>query len=690
MTLTNASAVPSALELARRYAARGWRPFPIPHGVKKPNEEWGVKVASPPTDAMLRLWFPEGRPLNVGIGVKFSGLFVLDEDTAGELERLCHDLGEELPQTYTVHTSAGRQLYYATDYDEDNAHVLRNRVDVGGYDIDTRGTGGQYGGFVVAAGSLHPSGVEYLAQDDAAAVAPLPAWVVDWLESVDANKAAPSPAAGAVPPLGNTPRPGAPGLGNMPGPQRVQNAPRVFTPAQAQAYVNDQCVAPLRAARPGTRNHTLNTSAMVLGHFLPAFWAEADGAEALLRVAGEIGLVAEDGEAQCRASIASGLRAGMAEPYTRVDPAPDAPPVDAEHDSWVPRSADRLRAVLEGRVERPSPSVGASRSDGARFLYPGLEHALIGEMEAGKSWWALAACAAELEAGNRVAYVHFEESDETGTVLRLAQEFRVPVERILADFLFIGPERPVDPGRVDLIVGDRPPTLVVLDGQNEAMALHSQGIYDADGAAEFRRQLVKPWTRHGAAVLSLDHVTKDPERNRQGYAFGSVHKGNGLNGALLVLENAEPFGEGRKGTSNVYVTKDRPGKLRALGKAAEKRSAARTTFIGRMTIDATTPGSWSWSFVPPAPEDGDDEAFAREKARGQEAKAEAAVLTALRAANARRTTPTKTDLAKGSGINYAEARDAISRLLVDGRIRNQSYGQGSALEVVDPDQDAGT
>jgi hypothetical protein len=126
--------------------------------------------------------------------------------------------------------------------------------------------------------------------------------------------------------------------------------------------------------------------------------------------------------------------------------------------------------------------------------------------------------------------------------------------------------------------------LVVLDGVNEAMSLHGMGIREEDGAADFRRRLVKPFTRVGAATLSADHVVKDPERRGRG-PLGSVHKGNGLSGSLILLENAEPFGRGVKGRSHVYVTKDRPGHLRRHGRPDKK--VPGKTFMGELTVDDT-------------------------------------------------------------------------------------------------------
>jgi hypothetical protein len=249
-----------------------------------------------------------------------------------------------------------------------------------------------------------------------------------------------------------------------------------------------------------------------------------------------------------------------------------------ERNSWARID---LGPYVRGQVHRPQPTVGLARTDGLRLLYPGKEHTVIGEMEAGKSWFALGCAAAELNAGNQVVYLHFEEADPGDTVDRLL-ELGVRDQDILLLFHFVGPERRSHLGDLAGLLNPVP-TLVVLDGVNEAMALHGWGIRDEDGAAAYRRCLVKPCTRSGAAVLSLDHVVKDADRRTRS-PLGSIHKGNGLTGSLIELVNAEPFGRGQRGRSHVFVNKDRPGHLRRNGRPGK---VPGVTFMGELVIDDT-------------------------------------------------------------------------------------------------------
>jgi hypothetical protein len=338
--------------------------------------------------------------------------------------------------------------------------------------------------------------------------------------------------------------------------------------------------------------------------------------------------------------------------------------------SWTPMD---LTAYVDGTVTRPETAVGARRRDGVRFFYPGLEHAVIGETEGGKTWFLLASAAEELITSNRVVYVHFEENDPGSTVNRLMSQFSVPRHRILEDFLFFGPEHPVPVGRIAEICDERVPTLVVLDGQNEAMALHSQKINDPDGAADFRRKLVKPWTRRGAAVAAADHVVKDPGQNGLGYALGSVHKLNGLSGAAFLVENREAFGEGLKGNSGIYVVKDRPGQLRKVGKPT---AVPRKFHVAEMVIDDTG-DVWNFCLHTPSHDDGPDSEFEemREDRRRQELDDE--VFTAAVELIDKGLDVSASMVAANVKRKRQAVFDALHRLVGDERLVNVAYGQAA-------------
>ncbi len=255
---------------------------------------------------------------------------------------------------------------------------------------------------------------------------------------------------------------------------------------------------------------------------------------------------------------------------------------DGDHDdtdaptTWEPVD---LGPWLRGEIEQPQPSIGVHRSDGLQLIYPGREHAFVGETESGKTWLAVGCVAAELTKGNHVVYIHYEEGDPASTIERL-RLLGVDPALIASRLRFIAPARAAHTEWVEALL-DPPPTLVVHDGVNEAMSLHGTDIMAADGAATFRRRLVVPFLRASAASIACDHLPKNPDgRGRD--AYGSVHKGNALDGARIVLENVEPFGRRLRGVSHVFVTKDRPGQLRAHGRPTKMPGK---TIIGTFVVD---------------------------------------------------------------------------------------------------------
>jgi len=289
------------------------------------------------------------------------------------------------------------------------------------------------------------------------------------------------------------------------------------------------------------------------------------------------------------------------DPYAGVPP-PQEPPdrgdEPAAPTTWEPVN---LGPILAGTMQLPQTCIGLHRNDGTQLIYPGREHAVIGDTESGKTWLACACVATEQLAGHHVVYIHYEESGEAGaigTVERL-RLLGVDDDTLRTHFKFVGPTRAALREWLDALL-EPPPTLVVHDGVNEAMSLHGHEIRYAEGASEFRRRLVVPCLQAGAATLACDHLPMSHDGARRD-AYGSVHKGAALNGARILLENFEPFGRGQRGASRVYVTKDRPGYLRGQGK---RTKVPGKTFMGVLAVDdATTFEPFSLAFYAPRDED---------------------------------------------------------------------------------------
>ena len=102
----------------------------------------------------------------------------------------------------------------------------------------------------------------------------------------------------------------------------------------------------------------------------------------------------------------------------------------------------------------------------------------------------------------------------------------------------------------------RAPTLVVQDGVNEAMSLR-RGHHGRRWRCDVPAQARDAFLRAGAASIACDRLLKGRDARCRD-AHGSVHKGNALNGARILLENVEPFGHGLRGVSYVFSHKGSP------------------------------------------------------------------------------------------------------------------------------------
>ena len=355
------------------------------------------------------------------------------------------------------------------------------------------------------------------------------------------------------------------------------------------------------------------------------------------------------------------------------EPLPDEPPpADKPSDdgdtanTWEPVD---LGPWLRGEIHQPQPSIGLHRSDGLQFIYPGREHAVLGETESGKTWFALACVAAELSLGHNVVYIHYEEGDPASTIERL-RLLNVTPALITARLRFVAPAQAARIEWVEALL-DPAPALVVHDGVNEAMSLQGADIMAADGASTFRRRLVTPFLRAGAASIACDHFPKDRDgRGRD--AYGSVHKGNALDGARIVLENTAPFGRRMRGVSYVFVTKDRPGQLRANGRPTKLPGK---TFIGTFVVDDSQTFGPDFSTRFFAPKDDDHPA-------DSDPAAEADTVHGVIAALPERTVTSLRMLfaeMRQAGHKFTETkvRDVADDLLVTGRLIETSGKRGS-------------
>ncbi|MGW4442302.1 bifunctional DNA primase/polymerase [Streptomyces sp. NPDC004682] len=282
------------MRAALNAAARGWHVFPLRPGGKPPalhgetscprtgdcaagHVKWEQRATTDP-DRIRAAW--SRAPFNVGIACGPSGLLVVDLDVpkdkgngkgssdapggAATFGALCERAGQAVPATYRVRTaSGGEHLYFRAP----DGVRLANTAGTVAASVDTRA----WGGYVVAAGSLTPTGpYEALCGPETAALPP-------WLQSILTSALRPS------------------------------RAPAIPISGQSSRYADVALTLEarnVRAAQQGTRESVLFRAARALGRFVA--WGDLPRhmVEQALQEAGEAaGLSA----AECRSTLRSAL-----------------------------------------------------------------------------------------------------------------------------------------------------------------------------------------------------------------------------------------------------------------------------------------------------------------------------------------------------------------------------------------------
>jgi hypothetical protein len=290
--VTRADSAP--LRSALCAARRGWHVFPCAAGGKRPALRGNWQDLATTSCEQIRDWWARA-PYNIGIACGPSGLVVIDldlphepaedDDLAGgtlfplsgadRLSRLARQQGERYPAgTYVVDTpSGGCHLYFTAD----GAFRARNSAGAVAPHIDVRADGG----YVVGSGSS-VGGRGYTARGGGRlAAAPLPTWLGRLVTESPAEPAAPAP---------------------LPVTDRAQA--RAYAMAALRAETER-----MAAARPGTRNDTLNRAAFSLGQLVAAgLLPPLPVITGLISAARHAGLPEEEAVRTVRSGMAGGAR----------------------------------------------------------------------------------------------------------------------------------------------------------------------------------------------------------------------------------------------------------------------------------------------------------------------------------------------------------------------------------------------
>jgi hypothetical protein len=297
----------SPLAAALSYADRGWAVFPCNEPVasgcschrpgcaspaKHPRTIHGLRDASTDPERIAR-WWRRWPTANIGVQTgATSGLVVLDVDPDHEGLRTLADLQRQhgpLPPSPAVRTGGGGRHYWFAH----PGQAVRNSAGRLGSGLDIRGDGG----YVIAPPSRHITGGRYVWASEVA-LAPPPRWLLE---------------------LAREPAP------PEPAPERLARHPVRGAGAWAQAALRGE-LGRVREASEGTRNNTLNRAAFVLGQLVATgHLAEQHVGDVLISA----GLSAGLRPSEVRATVASGLKAGMRIPRARL-PAQPVPRIGRE------------------------------------------------------------------------------------------------------------------------------------------------------------------------------------------------------------------------------------------------------------------------------------------------------------------------------------------------------------------------
>jgi len=270
-----------------------------------------------------------------------------------------------------------------------------------------------------------------------------------------------------------------------------------------------------------------------------------------------------------------------------------------EPSSWA---TVNLSPYLDGSYVRPKPTM-LTRGDEVSLLYPGLVHSVHGESESGKSLIIQIEVAALLNAGLDVLFIDFEM--DAGEVTDRLLTFGAGRKQILEHFHYVRPD--TDPSTGQPLADwhrllNKRYALAVIDGVTDALStVGAVQTNDQDGVTAWMRAFPKNIAnRTGAAVVLIDHVTKDAD-SRGRFAIGAQAKMSGLTGAAYLVEVVEPLGLGLRGVVVLRVGKDRHGAVRR--HCGPFRKGDRTQEAARIVVDSRDPDNPVVTIEPPRSSD---------------------------------------------------------------------------------------
>src|SRR5699024_4187052 len=181
----------------------------------------------------------------------------------------------------------------------------------------------------------------------------------------------------------------------------------------------------------------------------------------------------------------------------------------------------------------------------------------------GKSWVGLALVVQEIEAGNGVLWVDYEQSP--AIVVNRLKELGLTAEQIQGQFGYMRPEEFPFPGSTAerefrAVLEDNHFSLVVLDGANQSFSLAGFDTRSTDDANQWHRLLPLNAAKNGAAVVQIDHTDKSREGDVS-QSFGAQGKRANVAVSIGAVQTKAALRPGHTGKLHLVIYKDRHGEL---------------------------------------------------------------------------------------------------------------------------------
>lgn len=385
---------------------------------------------------------------------------------------------------------------------------------------------------------------------------------------------------------------------------------------------------------------------------------------------------------------------GVEEEVVSTLPPEERNPMEERLTSW---DAVDLEPYLSGQVTLPEPSV-LRRTDGKGLFYPGRVNSIYGKSESAKSWISLYACAQEMNLGERVMFVDFED-EPAGTVARL-KALGVAHEDMTRQFRYVHPEEPLasmqrnrfgssateDGKRAEAsfqaLLDAFDPTLVVADGMTVIYGLHGLDTNDAMSTDVITSWLKRLTGGGRRTVVVIDHTGKGGGPGAS--PIGAHHKIAMIQGSAIRADAIDRPMPGAVGRVNLVVYKDRPGAVRQISSSDKEQIAAE------VTMDSTEEGVTRVIVSPPDPNhlvigaSDAEEAKLAHLARAEERKGE--VLALFQGdLDARLKTP---EVAKELDWSTSQVWDVWGILLREGVVVREGENRHTRFRLRDPQKDS--